>query len=39
MKKFSDIARYALERIPGPAVDNALSSNELSKAKGKARLE
>jgi HEAT repeat protein len=36
-EKVSDIARYALERIPGPAVDDALR-NALSKAKGKARI-
>ncbi|MGD1043091.1 MAG: HEAT repeat domain-containing protein [Sedimentisphaerales bacterium] len=36
-EKVSDIARYALERIPGPAVDDALR-NALSKAKGKAKV-
>ncbi|MGA2069913.1 MAG: HEAT repeat domain-containing protein [Sedimentisphaerales bacterium] len=36
-EKVSDIARYALERIPGPAVDDALRS-ELPKAKGKAKI-
>ena len=36
-EKVSDIARYALERIPGPAVDDALRQ-ALSKAKGNARI-
>jgi len=36
-EKVSDIARYALERIPGLAVDDALR-NALSKAKGKAKI-
>ena len=35
--KVSDIARYALERIPGPAVDDALRK-ALSKANGKAKI-
>jgi type 1 glutamine amidotransferase/HEAT repeat protein len=33
----SDIARYALERIPGPAVDEALGK-ALSKAAGKEKI-
>ena len=33
----SDIARYALERIPGPAVDKALRST-LGKTSGKAKV-
>jgi len=36
-EKLSDMARYALERIPGDAVDVALIAN-LNKAKGKARI-
>jgi HEAT repeat protein len=36
-EKVSDIARYALERIPGPAVDDALRK-ALPKAKGKAKV-
>ncbi len=36
-EKVSDIARYALERIPGQAVDDALR-NELAKAKGTAKI-
>jgi HEAT repeat protein len=36
-EKVSDIARYALERIPGLAVDDALR-NTLPKAKGKAMI-
>ena len=36
-EKVSDIARYALERIPGAAVDDALR-NALSKAKGNAKI-
>ncbi len=36
-EKVSDIARYALERIPGAAVDDALR-NALSKAEGKAKV-
>jgi HEAT repeat protein len=36
-EKVSDIARYALERIQGPAVDDALR-NALSKAKGNAKV-
>jgi HEAT repeat protein len=36
-EKVSDIARYALERIPGPAVDDALRK-ALPKAEGKAKI-
>ena len=36
-EKVSDIARYALERIPGAAADDALR-NALSKAQGKAKV-
>jgi HEAT repeat protein len=36
-EKVSDIARYALERIPGAAVDDALRQ-ALSKAEGKAKI-
>jgi HEAT repeat protein len=36
-EKVSDIARYALERIPGPAVDDLLR-NALLKAEGKAKV-
>jgi type 1 glutamine amidotransferase/HEAT repeat protein len=36
-EKLSDMARYALERIPGEAVDVALIAN-LNKAKGNARI-
>jgi len=36
-EKLSDMARYALERIPGDAVDVALIAN-LNKARGKARI-
>ena len=36
-EKVSDIARYALERIPGATVDDALR-NALPKAKGKAKI-
>jgi HEAT repeat protein len=36
-EKVSDIARYALERIPGAAVDDAMR-NALSKAEGKAKV-
>jgi len=36
-EKVSDIARYALERIQGPVVDDALR-NALSKAKGNAKV-
>jgi HEAT repeat protein len=36
-EKVSDIARYALERIPGAAVDDALR-NALSKAKGNTKV-
>jgi HEAT repeat protein len=36
-EKVSDIARYALERIPGPAVDDALRK-VLSKAEGKVKV-
>ncbi len=36
-EKVSDIARYALERIPGAAVDDALRK-ALSKAKGNAKV-
>ena len=36
-EKHSDMARYALERIPGEAVDKALLK-ALPKAKGKARI-
>jgi HEAT repeat protein len=36
-EKVSDIARYALERIPGAAVDDALRK-ALSKAEGKAKV-
>lgn len=36
-EKVSDIARYALERIPGAAVDDALRQ-ALSKAKGNAKV-
>jgi HEAT repeat protein len=36
-EKVSDIARYALERIQGPAADDALR-NALSKAKGNAKI-
>ncbi len=35
--KVSDISRYALERIPGPAVDDALRK-ALSKANGSAKV-
>ncbi|MGB7580876.1 MAG: HEAT repeat domain-containing protein [Sedimentisphaerales bacterium] len=36
-EKVSDIARYALERIPGAAVDDALRQT-LSKSEGKAKV-
>ena len=36
-EKLSDMARYALERIPGEAVDKALSE-AVSKAEGKAKI-
>ncbi len=36
-EKVSDIARYALERIPGAAVDDALRQ-ALSKSEGKAKV-
>ncbi|MGA2679194.1 MAG: HEAT repeat domain-containing protein [Sedimentisphaerales bacterium] len=36
-EKVSDIARYALERIPGAAVDDALRKS-LSKAEGNAKV-
>ncbi|MGA2323906.1 MAG: HEAT repeat domain-containing protein [Sedimentisphaerales bacterium] len=36
-EKYSDMARYAMERIPGAVVDDALR-NALSKAKGKAKV-
>ncbi|MHC4071372.1 MAG: ThuA domain-containing protein [Planctomycetota bacterium] len=36
-EKTSDMARYALERIPGAAVDEALRKS-LRKAKGKAKI-
>lgn len=36
-EKVSDIARYALERIQGPAADDALR-NALPKAKGKVKV-
>jgi HEAT repeat protein len=36
-EKVSDIARYALERIPGAAADDTLR-NALSKAKGNAKV-
>ncbi len=36
-EKYSDMARYALERIPGPTVDEALR-NALPKAAGKAKV-
>ncbi len=36
-EKTSDMARYALERIPGAAVDDALRRS-LRKAKGKAKI-
>jgi HEAT repeat protein len=36
-EKYSDMARYALERIPGPDVDTALRE-ALSKASGKPKI-
>ena len=36
-EKVSDIARYSLERIPGPAVDDALRK-ALPKAEGKTKI-
>ncbi len=36
-QEYSDMARYALERIPGEAVDKALLAT-LSKAEGKAKV-
>ncbi|MBN1359850.1 MAG: HEAT repeat domain-containing protein [Sedimentisphaerales bacterium] len=36
-EKLSDMARYALERIPGPAVDKALLA-ALPRAEGKAKI-
>jgi type 1 glutamine amidotransferase len=36
-QEYSDMARYALERIPGPAADKALRA-ALPKAEGKAKI-